>query len=348
MKLKSTRRTFLAGSAAVAGTFAMPAIVRAQTTVLKISHYLPPTHGIEVDFLRPWTETVKERTGGAVDFEIYPVSSAFGRAERQADQVRAGIVDIAFGLAGIPRGRFPHTSVIELPFVVEQAGAGSRALWQLYKDDRLGGEYDDYKVLLLMTHHGALIHTVDRPVRALDDLRGMRIRSPGPAVNAMLESVGASAIGMPPAQIYESLEKGALDGLATTWDLVGAIRANEVLKYHTDARLYVAAFYTVMNRNSYERLPEEVRQVIDETTGDALMPKIDPWWDKWDAAGKQDAIDRGHEIIMLDDAMREQWREQLQPMISRYLESLRAEGVQNPEELYETTLELVRRYSTVR
>jgi TRAP-type transport system periplasmic protein len=144
MGYSSTRRTFLAGSAATAGTLAMPAILRAQTTTLKISHYLPPTHGIEVDFLWPWAENLRERTNGAVDFEIYPVNSAFGRAERQADQARAGIVDIAFGLAGIPRGRFPHTSVIELPFVVEKAGPGSRTLWQLYKDGRLGGEYDDY------------------------------------------------------------------------------------------------------------------------------------------------------------------------------------------------------------
>ena len=346
MKWTTTRRTFMAGSAAAAGTVAMPALLRAQPVTLKISHYLAPTHGIEVDFLRPWAENLREKTGGAVNFEIFPVSSAFGRAERQADQVRSGVVDIAFGLAGIPRGRFPHTSLFELPFVVEKASAGSRALWALHKEGKLGNEYDDFKVLMLMTHHGGLFHTVSKPVRTLEDVRGLRLRSPGPAVNAMIEFLGGSPIGMPPAQIYESLEKGALDGLATTWDLVGAIRANEILKYHTDANLYVAAFYTVMNKASFERLPPQARQVIEETTGDALQAKIGPWWDKWDAAGKQDAVKRGHEVITIDEATRGQWREKLQPMIQKYLETVKAEGVKNPEELYATIRQRVAQFST--
>lgn len=346
MTIRTTRRTFLAGSAAAGGMLAMPAIVRAQTPItLKISHYVPPTHGIQVDFLEPWAAELKERTGGAVDAEIYAVNSAFGRADRQADQVRAGIVDIAFGLAGIPRGRFPHTSVIELPFMVEDTRAGSRALWQLYQDGKLGGEYDEFKILLLMTHHGALFHTVDRPVERLEDLRGLRMRSPGPAVSAMLDYLGASSVGMPPAQIYESLQRGALDGLATTWDLVGAIRANEVLKYHTDGRIYVAAFYTAMNQQKFDSLPQEVQQAIEETTGEALLAKVGEWWDKWDGAGKEDAVSRGNTIIEVDDATRAAWREQLQPMIEQYLEGLKAEGVENPQELYETTVALVEQYS---
>ena len=345
MTFRANRRTFLAGSVAAVGTLAMPAILRAETIKLDITHYLPPTHGIEVDMLRPWAEQLREKSNGQVDFEIHNVSSALGRADRQADQVRAGVTDIAFGLAGIPRGRFPHTSVIELPFVVEKAGAGSRALWELYETGQLGGEYDGFKVLGLMTHHGALFHTVDRPIKQLSDLKGLRIRSPGPAVNAMLEFEGASAIGMPPAQIYEALQKGALDGVATTWDLVGAIKLNEVLKYHTDARVYAAAFYIVMNPKSYEALPENARKIIDETTGEAWQSQMGPWWDKWDAAGKKDAVDRGQEIIVIDDATRDQWRDQLKPMIDSYLDGLKKEGVENPHELYEQALALVQKYS---
>jgi TRAP-type transport system periplasmic protein len=343
MTVKSTRRTFLAGSAATAGMLAMPAIARAQATTLRISHYVPPTHGIQVDFLQPWAEELKERTG--IDYEIHAVDSAYGRAERQADQVRAGIVDIAFGLAGIPRGRFPHTSVIELPFMVEDARAGSRTLWQLNQEGGLGGEYDEFKLLLLMTHHGALFHTVDRPVAQLEDLRGLRMRSPNPPVTAMLESLGASSVGMPPAQIYESLQRGALDGLCTTWDLVGAIRANEVLRHHTDGRIYVAAFYTAMNQERFDSLPEDVQQAIEETTGEALLAKVGEWWDKWDAAGREDAVRRGNNVIEVDDATREAWREQLEPMIQSYLDGLRDEGVEDPHALYERTRELVEQHA---
>src|SRR5690606_24994352 len=104
-----------------------------EKVTLKISHYLPPSHGFHTDFLGPWAQELERRTGGKVETEIYPVTSAFGDAARQADQVRAGVIDIALGLRGIPRGRFPASSVIELPFMVEDARDGSRVLWQLYK-----------------------------------------------------------------------------------------------------------------------------------------------------------------------------------------------------------------------
>lgn len=347
MKTNTTRRGFMAATGLFAGALAMPSVLRAQTKfTLKISHYLPPTHGFQVDFIQPWAENLKEKSNGAIDYKIYDVSTAFGRADRQADQVRAGVVDIALGLCGIPRGRFPHSSVIELPFVVQRAESGSRALWQLYKEKKLGNEYDPYKVLLLMTHNGALIHTVNTPVKQLSDLKGLRIRSPGPAVSAMLEYEGASALALPPSQIYEGLEKGSLDGLATTWDLVAAVRANEVLKYHTDCRLYAAAFYYLMNKHSYARLPKDLQKLIDDTTGEALLPKVGPWWDKWDGVGKADAIKRKEEIIVIGDAERRKWRDELKPMTEKYLASLKGEGVKQPVALYKEALELVQKYAS--
>lgn len=336
-----TRHTFLKAVGAGAGALAFPAIAFGKAAVtLKISHYLPSTHGFQVDFIGPWAEMLKQKSGGAIDYKIYDSTTAFGRADRQADQAKAGIVDIAFGLCGIPRGRFPHSSVMELPFVVDKAQDGSRALWTLYKEGKLGNEYDDFKVLLLMTHEGAFIHTVDRPVRKLSDLKGLRLRTPGPAVSAMLEYEGASALTLPPAEIYQALSKGAIDGLTTTWDLVATVHANEVLKYHTDCRLYAAAFYFLMHPKTYEKLPTELRQLVDSTTGDAMIPKTGPWWDKWEAAGKADAVKRHHEIIVIDDAQREEWRKELQPMIHKYLESLKSQGVKDPEALYKQAVAL--------
>lgn len=345
MKTSVTRRRALGTAAAAAGALAMPAVVWGQAkTTLKISHYLPATHGFQVDFIGPWAEMLKQKSGGAIDYKIYDSTTAFGRADRQADQARAGIVDIAFGLCGIPRGRFPHSSVIELPFVVDRADSGSRALWQLYQDGRLGSEYDDFKVLLLMTHPGAFVHTVDRPMRTLADLKGMRLRTPGPAVSAMLEYEGASALTLPPAEIYQALSKGTIDGLTTTWDLVATVHANEILKYHTDCRLYAAAFYFLMNPKTYDGLDDDVRKLVDESTGDAMLPKVGPWWDKWEAAGKEDAVKRNHEIIVIDDAERDQWREQLQPMIADYLAGLQRQGMEDPKGLYQRALELVQQY----
>ncbi|MFD2435930.1 type 2 periplasmic-binding domain-containing protein [Modicisalibacter luteus] len=97
----------------------------AQTT-LKVSHYLPPVHGIHTDFIVPWTEQITACTNGEVQFDIYPGGTQLGNVAKQQEQVVAGVVDIAHGLHGIPRGRFPRTSLIELPFMTRDAGRPAR------------------------------------------------------------------------------------------------------------------------------------------------------------------------------------------------------------------------------
>jgi len=230
--------------------------------------------------------------------------------------------------------------------MVEDARAGSHALWSLYKEGALGSDYEDFKVLGLFTHHGGLLHTVDKPVRTLEDLAGLRLRTPSPAVSAMLEAVGGSPVGLPPSAIYENLQKGSLDGVITTWDLVGAVRANELLKYHTDARTYAAGFHVVMNQGKFDGLPTEIRDVLEDMTGDNLVAKFGDWWDAWDARGKNDAIERGNEIIEIDTDTRNAWRAQLQPMIEGFLAGMKDQGVADPQALYARTQELVAEIET--
>ncbi|HCW69519.1 MAG TPA: C4-dicarboxylate ABC transporter [Thalassospira lucentensis] len=337
MNLRKTVMSILAGATMLTGA----GVAQAADITLKVSHYLPPSHGFQVDFLENWGKQLSEKTNGKVEVQIFDATSAFGKIDRQADQVRAGVMDMAVGLNGIPRDRYPAASIIEMPFLVKYADSGSETLWQLYKEGLLGSDYQDFKVLGLFTHEGGLIHTLDTPVKSLDDLKGLRLRTPSPAISAMLESFGASPVGLPPSAIYENLQKGNIEGLVTTWDLVNAVKANELLKYHTDAAAYTAGFYFVMNQKKYDSLPEDVRAAIDEISGDALVGKFGDWWTKWEAVGKAAAEERGNEIIVIDDATRAEWQASVQPMIKDYLESLKEKGVADPEAIYKRAQELV-------
>lgn len=319
-------------------------LAAAAEITLKVSHIVPPSHGLQKDFLEPWIGRLEEKTGGEVAVKIHDATTAFGNIDRQADQVRAGVMDMAVGFNGMPRGRYPAASIIETPFLVRYAGSGSEALWNLYKEGMLGDDYKDFKVLALFTHAGGLIHTLDKPVRSPEDLKGLRLRTANPAVSAMLMDLGASPIGLPHAAIYENLQNGNIEGLVTTWDLVDFTKSNELLNYHTDAGVYVGGFYFVMNRKKYNSLPKNVRQAIDEISGDALVAKFGDWWNKWEAAGKADAIKRGDKIIEIDDATRAKWKDAVRPTVEGYLEGLKAKGVKNPKAIYERARELVAKY----
>lgn len=305
----------------------------AQEVQLKLSHFLPPVHGMHTDFMEPWARELEARTGGRVAVEIFPGGTQLGNVARQYDQVRAGVVDIAHGLHGIPRGRFPRTSIIDLPFLTESADAATRALWAIFPE-YLEEEYPGVKVLALHAHNGGLIHTREQPVRTMDDLEGLRIRTPSPAISMMLEYLGAVPQGLPPGQVYESLQKGVIDGTVFPWDPIKSFNLVEVLNYHLDARTYTVSFFFVMNRARYDSLPDDIRAVVDEISGDNLIPKFGPWWNAWDQPGLEAAEAAGNQIIELSDAERDRWRAELQPMIEAYLDEVEAQGVGNAREIY--------------
>jgi len=315
----------------------------AQTIELKMSHYVAPNHGWTTDFMRAWIDEVNRKSGNKLKVEIFGAGSAYGAAPRQYDQVVNGVVDIANGLRAIPAGRFPKTSIIEMPFLVNSADAATRTLWAMYPK-YFADEYKDVKVLVLHAHNGALIHTRSKPVTTMEDLKGMRIRSPGGAVNEFIKALGAEPVGMPPTEIYENLQKGVIEGVATTWDLVNSAKLAEVTKYHLDANLYVVAFYFVMNKQRYEGLPADVRKAIDETSGDWLVDRFGAWWDKWDEAGREAAKARGNVTNKLSKDERARWERQAQPAVDAWLAKMEKEGAPNARELYAEAKRLVAKY----
>lgn len=322
---------------------AMCGVASAQTT-LKVSHFLPSVHGIHTDFIVPWTEDVAACAEGELEFEIFPAGTQLGNVARQQEQVIAGVVDIAHGLHGIPRGRFPRTSLIDLPFLTDDAGAATHALWEIFPE-YLAEEYQGLKVLALHAHNGGLIHTRDKKVTTMEDLEGLRIRTPSPAISEMLTFLGATPQGLPPGEVYENLQRGVIDGTVFPWDPIKSFGLNEVLNYHLEAGVYTVSFFFVMNENSYNSLSEKAQQCIDRHSGEALISKFGEWWDKWDAPGRQEAIEAGHEITELSDEERERWREALQPMIESYLDSVEAQGVENAREIYQALQEEIAEYN---
>ena len=335
-----THSRLAAGAALL--SLALPGAAAAQeTTTLQVSHFLPTVHGIHTDFIVPWTEAVTECTNGAVQFEISAAGSQLGNVARQQEQVLAGVVDIAHGLTGIPRGRFPRTSLIDMPFLTDDAGAATYALWELLPTV-LAEEYEGLKVLALHAHNGGLLHTNGPKVETMEDLAGLRIRTPSPAVSEMLSALGASPQGLPPGEVYENLQRGVIDGTVFPWDPVASFGLNEVLTNHLDlGGVYTVSFFFVMNEDSYNSLSPEAQACIDQQSGDALVGKFDQWWDDWDAPGLEQAIAAGHEITELSEEERARWREALEPMMAAYIDSVEAQGVENAEEIYRLMQEKV-------
>lgn len=302
-----------------------------------MSSMFPSTHFVQKLALEPWAEEIAEKSDGRIEITFYSAGSALGDATKQFDQVRAGVVDFAVGIPAIPRGRHPRSVLIELPFTVPDSEVGTCAITAMA--DELQPDFPDTHILSLTVTQPSGAHTKTK-VDSLDGLKGMRIRTPTPAITAMLEEIGATPVGMPPTEIYESVERGVIDGNIMPWGPVGAFKLWEVLHYHIDAGINPVAMYTLMNQRRYDSLPDDLKKVVDDASA-----KVFSNWGRWWKETDQEAIDaakaNGNEIIPMSDEERETWRERLQPVIDNYL----AENADMPAEdahaLYAKMLEAV-------
>lgn len=311
----------------------------AQVVELKMSHYLPSVNAISVDFLSTWAAEVEKRSGGKAKVTIYPAGSSFGQIDRQLDQVKSGVVDIAFGLVGVPRDRLPRTEIIELPFLTPDRGTANRALWEVAKKD-LAKEYPGLKLLALtvdITH----LHTKGKPINSLDDLKGLRIRAPSVTVNKILTDIGAVPVNMPPVQVYESLEKGVIDGTVFAWDPIASYRLAEVLDNHLEDVVSAVSFWFAMNEKKYNALPPEVRSAIDAVSGDNLIPRFDGWFQKWSQAGIDAAKARKSRISKLKDADLQRWKKNSEKVVEDRMVELEGRGITDARAVYKSMQDAV-------
>lgn len=307
---------------------------------LKISHMFPPTHFIQTLALEPWAKSIEEKSGGRVKITIFAAGSALGDATKQFDQVRAGVVDVAIGIPAIPRGRHPRTTLMELPFTIKTAQAGTLALRDI-QDKYLKEDFPGTVILNLTITEPSAVHT-KQPITDLDQLKGVRVRAPTPSVIAMLEAIGATPVGMPPTQIYESAERGVIDGNVMPWGPVGAFKLYEVFKNHLNARIDAVAMYTLMNERRYESLPPDIRKLFDDS-----KPFFTDSWGKWWAETDAKAIDTakkaGNKVVDLPDDKRNGWREKMKPVVDKYIDE-QAKTVPNSREIYDAMVAALKKY----
>ncbi|MCC5988158.1 MAG: TRAP transporter substrate-binding protein [Pararhodobacter sp.] len=312
------------------GLGALPA--QAQEFTFRLAHYLPPMHNMAANVLPGWAERINEQSDGRIQIEIYPAGQLL-QVDEIFDGVQAGVADIGWSMPGATPGRFPVMSVLELPFLFNEAENASQVLMEVYESGQMDAEFDGVKVLYLHTHAAGSLNTIPR-VETLEDLQGLRMRFPSPAARMMLDQLGAQPVGVPAPQAYESLERGVLDGVAFPFDAMQGLRLGEQVNYHIDWPTYVLTFYLVMNENSFNALPEDLQQIIMDNSGMQEAIAVGRAWDESEISGRAYVQELGNEIYTLPEDEAERWVAAVMPGIDAFLEETEARGIP-AREIYE-------------
>ena len=320
----------IAGAAAlavlVAGiAAAFPGEARAQDLTLRLHNFNSPKAIANRLFMRPWAKEIEEKSAGRVKVQVFPAMQLGGKPSDLYGQARDGVVDIVWTLPGYSPGRFPLTEVFELPFVAGDAAATSQALTEFY-GKWMRDEYKDTRPLVFHATARGHIHTARKPIRKLEDLKGVKMRAPSRASAAMLRALGTVPVGMPIPKVYEALSRGVVEGTWIPWTIMRPFRLHEVTKYHTEVALSCALFLMTMNRKRYDGLPADIRKIIDDSTGMGLAKRLGRMWQDDEKPGRALAVKRGHEILALDDAERERWRDATRKVVDAWVEKVTAKG----------------------
>jgi len=277
-----------------------------------------------------WAKEIEKRIDGRVIITVHH-GGTLTPGDKCYDGVIRGISDIGMSVCGYTRGRFPLTEVIELPLGYRSGWAATQLITAYYNKFK-PKEFDNTKLMFLFAHGPGLLHT-KRPVRKLEDLKGMKIRAFG-AVTKLVTALGGAPVSMPMGETYEALSRGVVEGSVAPYEALEGWRWGEVVKYSTEApgMAYSSAFFVAMNKDKWNALPPDIQKIIEQVNSEWVV-KHGRAWDEIDKSGKDHAIKLGNQITTLSVDENRKWERAVKPLYDDYVKSMKEKDLPGDEAL---------------
>lgn len=286
-----------------------------EVITLSYSIFFPTTHEQCIAGIN-WAKEIEAKTNGRVKINVFP-GGTLAKAEETYNGVVSGIADLGMSCFAYTRGRFPVMEAVDLPLGYPN-GKVATIVANEFLNAMNPKELEEVKILLIHAHGPGLLHT-KRPVKKLEDLKGMKVRSTGLSAK-VVSALGGVPVAMPQGATYEALQKGVVDGTFAPIETLKGWKQAEVVKYTTacDKIGYTTAMYVVMNKKKWDSLPEDIKAVFTEVSSRWIAIHGETW-DRVDGEGKKFTTSLGNEIIPLSDEESARWVKAVKPVLDAYV-----------------------------
>lgn len=335
----------LTATLGLAAMLAAAGQVQAQEIILKVHHFLSPLSPAHTKLITPWCDKVTKESGGKLKCQIYPAMQMGGTPPQLYDQAKDGVADIVWTLPGYTAGRFPLVEVFELPFMMRGYEGTSRALWDwVQANDQ--AEFREVHPILFHVHGPGVFHMVNKPIKTLADFKGLKLRGPSRQTTKMLAAFGATPVGMPVPQLPEALSKGVIDGGVIPYEVVPALKVQELVKFHSETdpsqpAVYTSVFIFAMNKAKYDSLAPELKKVIDANSGVEASASFGKAQGDADIPGRKASEKNTFNTIPAAEI--ENWKKAAQPVIDDWLKDVSAKGA-NGQALLDSARSLIEKH----
>jgi TRAP-type C4-dicarboxylate transport system substrate-binding protein len=298
--------------------------------------------------LVPFARAVEEEAGGRIEVALKPIGG-YGKPADLFNMVERGDIEMAATVQGYNPGRFPQSSVMELPFMFPNPVAGTEAMMSLYREGLLSEDYASVKVLALYVLPPYPIFTTGKKIQTVKDFRGLRMRTPSITVGLALAKLGAVPLGIPLNTIGDSIASGYVDAIAYGWDSTtttkgaGGKLLSDQLNVVIDAHLAAPALMVVMNRARWEALPDDLKTIIEKHGAELAFASARIREAQEAITKKSLQNDPRFTTLTFSDEQLAELKRVTAPAVQEWKANVAKQGIDS-ERLYKRAIELIQRY----
>jgi TRAP-type C4-dicarboxylate transport system substrate-binding protein len=285
-------------------------------------------------FFNSWAQKINEAGKGAVRVEVRD-GETLSNFMTSYDRVADDVVQIGWIIHTLVGNRFQLTDVNSLPFIGDNNEACSVASWRLYKSGLLDAEYKDIQPIWFGCLTTNYLHWSKEP-KQVDDLGGLKFRVSGKVPAQAVQILGGTPISMQAGEMYEGLQRGTIDGLATTWASFEPYKLNEVTTTHLEVPLGGIPSMHFMSKKKFESLPKNVQEVITANIGEEASRTAGAFFAGAAARARAPiAASDKHKIIKLTPQQYDSWKKKVSAVTDTWIKD-RANG----QQVYDTYIKL--------
>ncbi|MFC1883825.1 TRAP transporter substrate-binding protein [Thermodesulfobacteriota bacterium] len=304
-----------------------PPAISADVIKLKVANYFPPP-SMQSKIMAEFISELEMRTDGRVKVQYFPGGSLL-KAPATIKGVDSGIADIGLAHIEYTAGRFPVMEACEMPIGYSSGWVANQIMNDFYNKFK-PKEFDNYKVLWFHANSPSMIIT-KKPVRKLEDMKGLTIRAPG-RFGDVITALGGTPAPTPIMETYDAISKGVIDGVFVPYETLRTFKFAEVAKYVTNTGFIGPCypFYVAMNKKSYGKLPPDIKEILDTLSGE-FKERMALMWNGVEFPGKAFGKEMGVEFIDLSEEEAARWVKAVVQVTENYIKDMVSKGYKESE-----------------
>jgi TRAP-type C4-dicarboxylate transport system substrate-binding protein len=303
--------------------------------ILKWAYNMPKAGAI----VRGWewfASELEKQTNGRYKIDFYPSASLIKESE-QLEAIVNGVTEFSNCGINSHQQQFTVSTVVSLPSVhfpdtkEGHATALDGVKQMLAKYQVMANEFKNYKLLTWNTLPANMIVSKNTKIVVPDDLKGVKLASQGNDKD-MVQAAGGVAVSMPPAEVYQSMDKGVVEAATVSWIHLTSNHYEEIAQYYLDITLGNDCQTSIMSLNAWNALPADVQKIITDLIPET-MARSDAAYMTQMVAGRKLATDKNRTITKPTDEQRKLWENLAQSIDSNWLSKVKAKNISEGPEI---------------